>query len=296
MKRLERPIIVISPGRSGSTIVSEILFAHPLLGGPTNYTEWYPNLPWFSALSRLSNNDFWSIRGEKAQYQRTALLNNIVPRPAESWSLWQKMTRGDIDFSRDFLLYKRASEVEKQTIRRTFDEMLTLQGKQRLALKLTGPARLEYLHSIFPDAYFINIVREPTATVTSLLNTKFWQEQGTQQLWWRGAYSRKELNTYNAIAKNPVAGTAFQLNKILTTTKEEQARVNANMLTIQYEQFLSNPKYAIHSIMSFCHLSNDQRIDEKMERTVFSNRQLASKISMTSRQTIERWCPAKLAG
>ncbi|TFH92885.1 sulfotransferase [Vibrio ouci] len=295
MKRLEKPIIVIGPGRTGSTIISEIVFAHHELGGPTNYSEWQPKLPWLSALTRLSNNDLWWISGEKAQQQKTRFLNNYVPRPAEAWSLWQNMTRSDIDFSRDFLLYKRASETEKQTIRHTFDAMLKLQGKQRLALKLTGPARLEYLHSIFPDAYFINIVREPTATVTSLLNTPFWQQQGAKQLWWHGAYSKKELNTYNAIARNPVAGTAFQLNKILTTTKEEQARVKANMLTIHYEQFLSNPKYAIHSIMSFCHLSNDQRIDQKLEQTGFSNRQLTNQLESTSRETIERWCPAKLA-
>lgn len=291
MMQLIKPIIFIGPGRSGSTIISEMILAHKTIGGPSNYTEWYPNVSFMAYLSRLTNNKFWSISGVKAQLNKTLPLNNLIPRPAEAWSFWQGITRDDIDFSRNFLLYKRATEQEKQRARKTLAEMVTRQGKTRLGLKLTGPGRVEYLHSLFPDACFVNVVREPSATVNSLLNVPFWQKQGAKELWWKGAYSDDELETYQRIRHDPIASTAFQLNKVLTTTREEIERTNVNALTVHYEDFIANPIYTTRQILSFCHLSNNSRIDRKLKQCHAINRNAQNLQNPEIKGIVDQWCP-----
>lgn len=291
MEDLHNPVIFISPGRSGSTIISEMILAHKELGGPSNYTEWFPNISGMAYLSRLSNNDYWYLEGVKGQLIKTLPFNNLIPRPAEAWSFWQTVTRSDIDFSRDFLLYKRAAETERKQVHQVLSKMLAKQGKARLGIKLTGPGRVEFLHSLFPDAHFINIVREPSATVNSLLNMPFWQQQGAKKLWWKGAYSDSELETYQSIRHDPIASTAFQLNKVLRTTREEIERLNLNALTVNYEDFIANPIYTTRQILSFCHLSNDSRIDRKLKHCHAINRNAQKLQNPEIKGIVEQWCP-----
>jgi len=292
MAKVLNPIVFIGPGRSGSTIISEMVLAHKALGGPTNYTEWFPNYPSLALLSRLTNNAHWYLSGVKGQLNQTLPLNNVIPRPAEAWSFWQKITRPDIDFSRDFLLNKRASEEEKQRTHSALSNLLSMQGKPRLGLKLTGPGRIEYLQSLFPDALFINVVRDPCATVNSLLKIPFWQQQGAKQLWWKGAYSKEELKIYRSIQHDCIAGTAFQLNKVLETTREEIERTGANALTVKYEEFIANPVYCTRKILNFCHLNNDSRVDKKLSECKIVNRNSRTKVNTELLDKVQQWCPS----
>ncbi|EJV9412992.1 sulfotransferase [Vibrio vulnificus] len=287
--RLSAPIIFIGPGRSGSTVISEFVMAHLSLGWPDNYCEWFPALPSLAWLTRLTNNSLWHLSGEKAQLNRTLPLNNLLPRPAEAWPFWQKITRDEIDFSRGFLLHQRASAEEKQRIRRYLNQHLRAQGKPRLAMKFTGPGRVEYLSSIFPDALFINVVREPAATVNSLLKVPFWQAQGLHHLWWRGAYSNHELETYQQIRHDPVCSTAFQLSKILKTTEEEIARTKVKSLTVHYEDFVRDPQFIVHQIMHFCHLPPCERVRNKLRNSPIRDQNKAAKVSGIAKR-VSAWC------
>ncbi|HAU8292301.1 TPA: sulfotransferase [Vibrio vulnificus] len=287
--RLSAPIIFIGPGRSGSTVISEFVMAHHSLGWPDNYCEWFPALPSLAWLTRLTNNSLWYVSGEKAQLNHTLPLNNLLPRPAEAWPFWQKITRDEIDFSRGFLLHQRASAEEKQRIRRYLNQHLRAQGKPRLAMKFTGPGRVEYLSSIFPDALFINVVREPAATVNSLLKVPFWQAQGLNQLWWRGAYSNHELETYQQIRHDPVCSTAFQLSKILKTTEEEIARTKVKSLTVHYEDFVRDPQFIVHQIMHFCHLPPCERVRNKLRNSPIRDQNKAAKVSGIAKR-VSAWC------
>ncbi|HDY8155830.1 TPA: sulfotransferase [Vibrio vulnificus] len=287
--RLSTPIIFIGPGRSGSTVISEFVMAHHSLGWPDNYCEWFPSLPSLAWLTRLTNNSLWYLSGEKAQLNHTLPLNNLLPRPAEAWPLWQKITRDEIDFSRGFLLHQRASAEEKQRICRYLNQHLRAQGKPRLAMKFTGPGRVEYLSSIFPDALFINVVREPAATVNSLLKVPFWQAQGLHQLWWQGAYSNRELETYQQIRHDPVCSTAFQLSKILKTTEEEIARTKVKSLTVHYEDFVRDPQFIVHQIMHFCHLPPCERVRNKLRNSPIRDQNKAAKVSGIAKR-VSAWC------
>ncbi len=101
-KVLAKPIIFVGPGRSGSTIISEFVLSHNQLGWPDNYLEWMPSIASTAWLTRLSQNRFWRVDGEKGQLNKTKFMNNYIPRPAEAWSFWQSITREEIDFSRGF--------------------------------------------------------------------------------------------------------------------------------------------------------------------------------------------------
>lgn len=266
---IEKILIFIGPGRSGSTVISEVIMEHELLGWPVHYLEYAPNFPQLDLLRHLFENKYWRIKGEKAQLNKTAFLNSAIPRPAEAYDFWNSITRNSIDFSRDFLLGKTATHSEKKRIRQAIFKMVKRQGRRRFSFKLTGPGRIQYLQSIFPHAQFINVYRDPIATINSLLKIPFWKDLGMSRLWWTGAYSPVELIDYENLRLDPVTSTAFQVNKILRSIQHEAQSVNANMLNISYDQFVRNPKAQCKKILDFAELPTSENISNKLERTRF---------------------------
>src|SRR5205085_7424372 len=141
--------------------------------------------------------------------------NKFLFKPAEAYRFWEYFTGPRIDFSRGFLINDRATQVERKKIRSVFDKLVKYQYKSRLAYKITGPSRIGYLQSIFPDAIFVNIVREPVPTIKSWLNVDFWQDKGKNQLWWKGAYTLQEAAWAQKNSDKPELLAALQYRKLM---------------------------------------------------------------------------------
>ncbi len=287
---LRAPVIFIGPGRSGSTIISEFVLAHEDLAWPSNHLEWLPDQGWLNLLRPLFDNRYWRLLGEKGQLNRTRQFNNLLPRPAEAYPFWERITREGLDFSRGFLLGEQATPAERRRIRRRIARLVAWQGKKRFAMKITGPGRIAYLHSLFPDACFVNVVRDPAATVHSMLKVPFWQRQGMNQLWWRGGYSEQELARYKELRQDPVAGTAFQLAKVMETIREEAESVGARMLTVQYEDFIRAPGSTVREIMDFCSLPESAAIERKLAVSPVRDRNHWSDMDAAQREKVRVMC------
>ncbi len=286
-QRLVAPVIFIGPGRSGSTIISEVIMAHESLAWPSNHQEYLPGTALVNLLRPVFDNRFWRVLGEKGQLNKTRFLNSLLPLPAEAFPFWERITRPGINFSRGFLLGKRATEAEKRRIRKSVSRIVSWQGKKRFGMKITGPGRIGYLQSIFPDALFINVVRDPVATVHSLLKVPFWSSLGKHRLWWIGAYSDAEIDAFENLKGDPVAATAFQVAKVLKTTEEEAFLCNARMLTVHYEQFVATPRASVEEICSFLKLAPSIYLQQKLEQTSIHDRNCQRRtFSRKSEQTI----------
>jgi hypothetical protein len=264
---LRRPIVVVSTGRAGSTIVTECLFAHRELAWPTNHLEWFPRQRWLSSLRRAFDNDWWHLTGEKAQHQATRPGNTLLPCPAEAFPFWETLVPARRRFSRSFLLGERATDGERQHIRNVFGDLVRRQGRSRLAFKLTGPGRLGYLRSLFPDAQFVHVVRGLEHTVESFLHAPFWQANGAHRLWWTGAWSSRELCKYEALRHDPRAGTRFQIEKLVATTREEARDTGTELVTVAYEAFLAAPEAVLDDLRRRLDLPPCDRLALKLAAT-----------------------------
>ena len=265
MKNICKPIVFVGSGRSGTTIISEIVFRHESLAWPSNYQEKFPKVTYVNLLRNFFDNKLWQLQGQKPQLNKVSALNKILFKPAEAYNFWEYLSGSNIDFSRGFLLNERASESEASKIRSAFNKLVAYQSKKRLAFKITGPSRIGYLKSIFPDAGFINIVREPLPTINSWLNVEFWQDKGKNQLWWTGAYTAQEEDWAQKNADKPELLAAMQYKKLMDITAMEIKEHNANCLTIRYEDFVSNPTAVINSILDFSNLGSSPRVENYLQ-------------------------------
>ncbi len=265
MENISKPVIFIGSGRSGTTIISEIVFRHESLAWPSNYQERFPSITAVNLLRVVFDNKLWRMQGQKPQLNKVSFFNKVLFKPAEAYKFWEYQTGPSIDFSRGFLINDRATENEASKIRNTFNKLVAYQFKKRLAFKITGPSRIGYLTSIFPDAVFINIVRDPLPTIKSWLNVDFWQDKGKNQLWWTGAYTKQEEEWAVKHAENPQLLAGLQYKKLQEITAIEMARYKHQCITIRYEDFVANPPAVINTIMDFAGLHKSKQVDDYLQ-------------------------------
>ena len=63
--QIDKPIIFVGTGRSGTTIISEIIMRHPSLAYPSNYNAKSYKYPIISVIRFLFINNFYKIYGQK---------------------------------------------------------------------------------------------------------------------------------------------------------------------------------------------------------------------------------------
>lgn len=258
---LNNPIIFIGLGRSGTSIISEIIMQHEDLAFVSNYQEKFPKSVLINKIRMLLDNRFWYVEGQKKQLNKVSFYNKITFKPSEAYGFWNEITGDDIDFSRGFLLNKKVNGDEKERMRAFFRKMVKYQGRKRLAFKITGPGRVGFLQSIFPDAIFVEITREPFANIRSLLKVPFWKARGMKQLWWTGAYSDKEIAHAESLKERPATLTAMQYKKVRDTTREEIDDYGVKHIEVSYEAFISSPVKEINKVLSELNLSLSNRIN-----------------------------------
>src|SRR3954467_13657834 len=270
---LEKPIIIFGSGRSGTTIISEIIFQHEHLAWHSNYQELFTHSTRINYLRRLFDNKwwrlvkFWSFVGvsKNTRQKWGSYLNLFIFNPIERYAFWEYITGPRIDFSRGFLFGERVTAEEKKRIRSHLTKQVKYQGRKRLIMKFTGPARIEYLTSIFPDAIFVSITREPIATVRSWLEVGFWQTKGINRLWWTGAYSPEEEAEAEKLKNDPALITAFQYKKLMETTAYEIEKLGLQVYESRYEDFVKDPHTFIHKLMDYMQLPTSKHVDAYMQ-------------------------------
>jgi hypothetical protein len=279
-KYLEKPIIIIGSGRSGTTIMSEIIFQHEYLAWHSNYQEIIVFTPLINLLRSFFNNKLWHFKkfykyvgvSKNTRQKGQSKFDLILFNPIERYNFWEYISGKRVDFSRGFLLNERATPEEVKRIRSFLNKQVKYQGRKRLIMKFTGPARLEYLTSIFPDAIIVNVVREPVATVRSWLEVGFWQRMGIDKLWWRGAYTPEEIAYAETIKDKPALITALQYKKLMETTQQEIKKLGLNVYECRYEDFVKDAKTFIYKMMEFMQLSPSENVDAYLKNMIIANR------------------------
>jgi len=266
---LEKPIIVFSSGRAGTTVISEILYQHEDLAWQSNYQELFPKFAGINYMRRLFDNKLWRIIGENTQNNKS-FRNYMMFRPIERYDFWEAITGKRINFSRSFLLGEKATAEELEYMRTFFAKMVKYQKRKRLALKLTGSSRLEYLMSVFPDAQFINLNRDPVAIIRSWLEVN-WHEKITEQLWWHGTYTPEELKKAKELSSNKFLFAAMQYKKLEEVKQEEINKLHPDMYIASYEEFVKNPHALINNLMQFANLKPSALVDKYLNKITITN-------------------------
>ena len=248
---MEPPVFMVGMGRSGSTVIAEAISAHENLGWFSSYVTKFPFLPWLAFLDRIVRLPQLSpyLMGKKKQSQGfVASIRRYLPHLDEPYPILERYCGKKI--SVDYLINHTASENEKDRIRGLVRKILKLQGRKRLFVKFTGPPRIHYLNSIFPDAYYLHMLRDPRAVVYSLVYVDLWiKSGGLEKPSWQHGLFEKDLNEWYETGRSPVALAAIQWKKIVELAWEEKEELSAEQyIEIRYEDFVRDPHVQLSAV------------------------------------------------
>lgn len=161
-EKIKDAIIIHGPGRSGTTLLYNVLAMHPDLAWISGYVNHFPDIPILSVLNRLQNIEFFE------QFSRG---RRKWPRPAEAYGFWNF-------FFPDFSLMENGTSTKERKLAvkfciKTINSIVKFQGKKRFIAKLTGTSRASILDLLFENPFLIYINRDPRAVVASYFKQRW---------------------------------------------------------------------------------------------------------------------------
>ena len=262
-KKIANPIFFLGAPRSGTTIIFEAFAAHEDLSWFSNYLSRHPEYPVISILSRLTFSNY--LLGAKKQISKQSRLKNL-PYPSECYSVWERCCGTKFRF--DFLKDHEAGETEKERLTKTISKVIQYHGKKRFTTKITGPSRIYYLDSIFPDAKFIHIIRDGRSVVNSLMNVKFWKEGGGYyKPWWNNGLTDRDIEIYERYQSSPLALAALQWRRIIMIAREESEKIESSRyFELKYEDFMKEPHGLMQELFEFSGLDFSKKVKNYMDK------------------------------
>jgi omega-hydroxy-beta-dihydromenaquinone-9 sulfotransferase len=239
---------------------------HPDLAWLSQYVNRAPHLPALAWFSRVASLGPAFRRLPPGTERRRSLLERLRLRPVEGYRPWRQYCGGRFPY--ESLIGVRASSEERARTRTFVAKLARYQGKSRMLVKLTGPARIEYLTSIFPDAVFIHLVRDGRAVVESLLRTPFWRDtERARNPAWGDLLSGHDVELWTAFERSPLALAAIEWRAIVLGARREAERhAPDRYIEARYEDFIHDPHAAIDRVIDACDLRLSPEIHEFLDR------------------------------
>lgn len=235
---MSRPVFVIGSGRSGTTLFYRLLISHRDFAWVSRLSDRVPWVPQLALLSRIPG----------ARRLRPLEPSVESPRTLAYCGLSQSRLR---EVQRPL----RAEDLPAQTSQR-LTRVVTghrrWMRRRTFAMKSTANTmRVGCLTAIFPEAYFIHIVRHPCGVANSLLRVNWWPEL---PLWWLDITPRE----WEAEGNDP-----YELC-VLHWRQQVQAALDArrtvaqdHYIQLRYEDFVRSPVDTLERVASNLDLTSD---------------------------------------
>jgi hypothetical protein len=236
-----KPVFIIGCGRSGTTLLFEILKSHPDLAPTKGHPDGEDHVGW----TQHGNAVIGGIYGNPTLDDHGSVVG---------CSCCLHMTADD------------ATEQIKESMHRYYYDAVQ-QGQARLRVLNKCPHlcnKIGFVQAIFPDAVFVHIIREPVAMAASWVSIMrlvpnvclYWPNVDFPCWWVLPRVGAMQSNNLMERQRQffPGGGTSL-LGEYWATINEDIRRqcklTGARMITVRYEDLVSKPKETIADICRF---------------------------------------------
>ncbi len=270
--KVEQPIFIIGIGRSGSTVVHNILAHHPNLAWLSAVGKRYPEKP---------GRNRMLLRGLDLPVLGPILAKRFTPW--ECFDFWEHHAKGFRRSCRD-LVSEDVTERNKKKMRKVLAEFLTPR-RNRLMLKATGWPRIGYLREIFPDARFLHVLRDGRAVVNSMINVGWWLGYQGPQNWRWGELSPDQQAEWERHGRSYIALAAIQWKIAMEAVENGRKAIGRDQFfELRYETLLSDPVHTMKKVAEFAGLPWSSRFQRSVESYGLRNMNVRWTSELTSAQ------------
>lgn len=255
--RIEKPIFIIGSGRSGTTILYELLSMHPEVCWFANYNELVPVLRTFPVFHRA-----FDLPGIGNYLKKCIIKTNgsrFRIRPIEGDEIYQnycgfeenrKTTEQDL------------TDAQEAKLKAIIEKYIRITGKKRfLSKQISNNQRLRVIHAMFPDAYYVHILRDGRAVTSSLSRVDWWKDI---IIWWYG-YGADE---WEREGKDPIELCCLHWMHDVREILENSPLFGERYMEIRYEELTGDVHATIRKILAFSGLSQSRSFFDLLPETL----------------------------
>lgn len=275
--KISRPIFIIGSQRSGTRLLYNLLAFHPDVCWFSTLSDMLPSFPQISGIHRLL--DIPGIGGLIKRRMLQAMMHTVphhlLLSPREGSHIYDDYC-GFVDDRKTTEFDKtRDLEVKFKFSIRTH---LGMTGKPRFLTKQPpNVQRMRLLNFMFPDAYFVHIVRDGRAVANSLLRAPWWS---SMQLWWLRGKRPSEVSNYSY---NPIQLCAMHWKKTIEEVRKNRKLLGDRYIEIYYEDLVKDVSRSLNFVMERCELRVDSDYLNLLPKT-FQNQNSRWKQDLTKSQ------------
>ncbi|MGB0100793.1 MAG: sulfotransferase [Nocardioides sp.] len=237
---MSRPVFVLGTGRCGSTLVHEVVARHPGTGFMTNLDDLglMPSAPWQNALWRRLPPGITRKGGTRFA-------------PTEGYrALTREVGPIVVDPVRDLTAADATPWLQDRT-RAFFEDRSRRLGAPVFLHKLTGWPRVGLLRACFPDALFVEIVRDGRAVANSWLQMDWWRGHRGPEEWHFGPLATDLQAEWDETGRSfpALAGIGWRI--LMEAYDAARAQVpDDQWLRMSYEELVTDPRGRFAEILA----------------------------------------------
>lgn len=217
------PIFIVGPPRSGTTLIYQLLVSKFHFAYINNLMAAFPNL--MVPISRLlfdrspdiTRSNYGYIPGLLAPNEAGAIMR-----------LWFSNTRKE----------------EARKVRDVISTLSYFNGSSFISKNLFNVLRINKIRSIFPEAVFIRVKRDPRYVVQSIYRSRLALDSKNPQSWWSVA-----PDGYEEVAgESPIFQSAWQVSaieSILDSLVEDDSSI---CIELDYRNLCTSPHQSLNSL------------------------------------------------
>ncbi len=267
---VDRPVFIISLPRSGSSMLQDLLCAHPSAAYITNMMHSFPDC--FCAAEQCRKRHHLDIRGERFLQDSVEVGFGSPADPVGMWGLWFKMDPFELTYRPSRIANFTIAEIT--AIRDAIRRVLWCFGGTNRRFICKTPLLLPHillLHELFPNARFIHLVRDARQNANSMIKFHRRCNEQWQRLHARGAWDLPEMAKISTFIPYPrlprlpeliaeygvedLRTTAHLWNEAMTFMEAVRPQIPADQFhEVRYEDIVARPREELAKIFRFIDL------------------------------------------
>lgn len=255
-------VFIIGTGRCGSSFVHEVLAKHEEMGFISNIED---NIRFINRHGRWNNYLYRTFLGNFTR------KGGVRFAPSEAYKLISReVSMIYANSHRDLLGSDVTPWIEKR-FQNFFKVRNDVQNKQVFSHKYTGWPRIEFFQEIFPDAKFINIVRDGRAVANSWLQMDWWGGYRGSENWLWGRLPEELEEVWKAAGQDyaHLAGISWKI--LMEAFHRAETKISSEKyLKLRYEDILENPEDEFKKMIEFCDLEWSSQFDKQFSKQKIS--------------------------